>query len=154
MQGKGKGLNLRLLTSTRAIPLLCQFKNISHTLPFLTETRCMRPRGTPITSILITTPCLGSELCMSPASLPVLQYKGFWLLVTSRIACLSPSSLSDLLAPRAAQQATDRGQHQHHSIKLVPVPSDEAFVAMLLWQVSTETRLVGSSQDFSQVQDS
>lgn len=115
---------------------------------------CMKPRVIHITSVLITTshPC--SKLCISPASLPVLRCKGFRLLVTPHIAHLSPSCLSDLLAPRVAQQATNRGQYWYHPIKLVPVPSDKAFIATLLWHVSTETWLVRSNQDLSQVQHS
>lgn len=52
-------------------------------------------KGNPYNFCSPTTPSLGLKLCISPASLPVVQGKGFRLLVTSHIAHLSSFCLSD-----------------------------------------------------------
>lgn len=114
-------LNLRHLETpdiTRTIPSISQFKNLSHSWPFVTETRCMRPRGTHVTSVFVTTPASWAQTCAF--SQPVFHFsrrKDLSLPVTSHTAHPSASWLSDLFVPRAAQQ----GQHWHHPIKLVPV---------------------------------
>lgn len=139
-------LNLRHLETldiTRTIPSISQFKNLSHSWPFVTETRCMRPRGTHVTSVFVTTPASWAQTCAF--SQPVFQFsrrKDLSLPVTSHTAHPSASWLSDLFVPSAAQQ----GQHWHHPIKLVPVEM-RLFTGMRLGGVIMETRLEGSTED-------
>lgn len=108
-----KNLNLRHLTSLELFPWYPSSR-IS-----LTADNCNKmheAKGNPRNFCFHYHPSqLGSNLHISPPSLPVLQSKGFK--ASSNIShCSSLNLLIDLL-PRAAQQ----GQNWHHTIKLVPV---------------------------------
>lgn len=125
------------------IPLISHFKNLSYSWPFVTKTRCIRPRRTHITSVFITIPASRAQSCAFPQPVfPVLHSKGFK--ISSNIShCLSLSLLIEW--PTCPKSCSARPKlASHHEISS---SSDETFTGMLLWGVIMKTRLVGWNEN-------